>query len=266
MIRLFIAESTPPFAVGLVVALNPDQGRYLTAVMRLRPGDEVLLFNGRDGEWRARLHEVTKRLVTLELLRQERPQAVAVRPPVLIVALIKRVRLETIVEKATELGAGEIRLAITRRTNADHTNVARLQLIAQEAAEQTGRLDVPEVIKPVKLETCIETLRPGERIVYGDELSATETGEAHTPSMAEALSSVETDARVFLLIGPEGGFDEGERSRLRAHPQALAVNLGPRILRADTAAIAALTLYQALAGDWRQVSENDLYTRPHQPI
>ncbi|UDF02559.1 16S rRNA (uracil(1498)-N(3))-methyltransferase [Asticcacaulis sp. AND118] len=248
MIRLFIAEITPPFAEGLVFPLNPDQARYLAAVMRLGEGDEISVFNGRDGEWRGRLQTVTKKHVHVELVAQTRAQPVADPAPKLLIALVKRARLETIIEKATELGAGEIQLLITRRTNADHTNVGRLQLIAQEAAEQTERLDVPQVIAPVKLEAYLKTA--AETLIYGDEESTHETGERTIPPMLEALHRVGEGA-VSILIGPEGGFDEVERQTLGTLPNTMAVNLGPRILRADTAAISALTLYQAAKGDWR---------------
>ncbi|MEM9964684.1 MAG: 16S rRNA (uracil(1498)-N(3))-methyltransferase [Asticcacaulis sp.] len=251
MIRLFIAENTPPFAEGLTLALNPDQGRYLAVVMRLGVDDEVLLFNGRDGEWRARIHLVTKKLVTVEVLRQTKAQPQTGNPPVLAVALVKRARLETIIEKATELGVGAVQLLITRRTNADHTNVGRLQLIAQEAAEQTERLDVPLVLSPVKLESYVKELSSDDRIVYGDEDSTHETEGRQIRPMTEVLSGLEASGQVIILIGPEGGFDDHERGKLRQHDQAVAVNLGPRILRADTAAISALTLYQATLGDWR---------------
>lgn len=248
MIRLFIAETTPPFADGLIFPLNPDQARYVAAVMRLGEGDEISVFNGRDGEWRGRLQSVSKKHVHVELIVQTRAQPAAGNAPKLLIALVKRARLEAIIEKATELGAGEIQLLITRRTNADHTNVARLQLIAQEAAEQTERLDVPQVLAPVKLEAHLKTA--AEILIYGDEDSTHETGERTIPPMLEALSGLGEGA-VSILIGPEGGFDAVERQTLSALPNAVAVNLGPRILRADTAAISAMTLWQAAAGDWR---------------
>ncbi|MFT4091420.1 MAG: 16S rRNA (uracil(1498)-N(3))-methyltransferase [Asticcacaulis sp.] len=251
MIRLFIAENTLPFVEGLTLPLNSDQGRYLVAVMRLGPDDEVLLFNGRDGEWLARIHLVSKKLVTLEIMRQVKAQPVSVNPPVLAVALVKRARLETIIEKATELGAGEIQLLITRRTNADHTNVARLQMIAQEAAEQTERLDVPLVINPVKLDNYINNLRSDDQIIYGDEDSTHEVDERRIRPMSQVLGDMDGTRRAIILIGPEGGFDAHERDMLRQSEQAVPVNLGPRILRADTAAISALTLYQAVLGDWQ---------------
>ncbi|ESQ76539.1 16S rRNA (uracil(1498)-N(3))-methyltransferase [Asticcacaulis sp. YBE204] len=248
MIRLFIAETTPPFAEGLVFPLNPDQGRYVALVMRLNVGDEISVFNGREGEWTARLNAVTKKRVHVELITRTRVQTAPDNPPKLLIALVKRARLETIIEKATELGVGEIQLLITRRTNADHTNVGRLQLIAQEAAEQTERLDVPEVLPPVKLDVWLKS--GTDTVIYGDEDSTHETDARTIPPMIEALTAV-GEGPVALLIGPEGGFDDYERDTLRGLPNAYAVNLGPRILRADTAAIAALTLYQAVRGDWK---------------
>lgn len=252
MIRLFIAESTPTFAEGLVFPLNPDQARYLAAVMRLGEGDEVSVFNGRDGEWRARLQAVTKKHVHVELTGRLRAQTSQEYAPKLLIALVKRARLEIIIEKATELGAGEIQLLITRRTNADHTNVGRLQLIAQEAAEQTERLDVPKILPPLKLETYLKDA--DEPILYGDEDSTHDSDlkpeERRIRPMLEVLRGLKARA-VSILIGPEGGFDAVERDSLRARPETHAVNLGPRILRADTAAISALTLYQAECGDWR---------------
>lgn len=245
MIRLFIREHHGAYDHGVVIPLNPDQSRYLGAVMRLSVGDEVAIFNGVDGEWRSRIHTLTKKACHLELVEQIRPQP-DMSGPVLLIALVKRARLETIVEKATELGAAQIQLLITRRTNADHTNVGRLQLIAQEAAEQTERLDVPQVLAPVKLEKWLHDATDMP-LIYGDE-DSTHAGNA-IPPMLDALKDITGPAAI--LIGPEGGFDETERDTLKASPHAVAVNLGPRILRADTAAISALTLYQAICGDWR---------------
>ena len=238
MIRLFVPD---PLAAAARIEPAGDQARYLTTVMRLGVGDELLLFNGRDGEWRARLAEVSKRGCAVEALRREREQATG--PDLdLVVALVKRARLETIVEKAAELGARRVRLTRTRRTNADHTNVGRLQAIATEAAEQTGRLDVPEILAPEPLDRLLDGWAPERRLMFCDE-----AGDA-----APALEALSGAAGAWaVLIGPEGGFDPVERERLRAAPFVTAVTLGPRILRADTAAIGALTLWQAAAGDWR---------------
>jgi len=248
MIRLFISEPAPPFAAGLMLPLNIDQGRYLTSVMRKGAGDQVSVFNGRDGEWTARIAEAGKRLVVLKLVEQTRPQPKG-GGPVLAVALIKRSPLEYIIEKATELGASKIQLLMTRRTQSDHVKLERLKIIAQEAAEQTERLDAPEILPPVKLDVFLAA--PGvEAIIFGDEDSAHEGEDRRTKPLLEVLSTL-TNKRAAILIGPEGGFDDHERQTLRAMESVYPVNLGPRILRADTAAISALTLYQAALGDWR---------------
>ena len=237
MIRLFVPDA---LTAGARVAPTADQARYLTSVMRLSIGDEVALFNGVDGEWRAAVDETSKKGCVLGLHEQTRPQTM---PPDLdlLVALVKRARLETIIEKAAELGARRVRLVVTRRTQADHTNVARLQAIATEAAEQTGRLDVPEILPPEKLDRLLDGWFPSRRLMFCDE-----GGEAKT--VAEAV----TDAGPWaVLIGPEGGFAPEERFRLREERFVTPVTLGPRILRADTAAISALTLWQSAVGDWR---------------
>ncbi len=210
--------------------------------MRQVVGDEVLLFNGRDGEWRAAITVVGKRAVGVKAVALERPQATG--PDLdLIIALVKRGRLETIVEKAAELGARRVRPVVTERTNADRARVERLTAIATEAAEQTGRLDVPEIVEPVKLEKLIAGWEPGRRLLFCDE-----AGDARP--VAEALAG-QTAGPWAVLIGPEGGFSPKEREMLRALPFATAATLGPRILRADTAAISALILWQATLGDWR---------------
>lgn len=240
MIRLFVTDA---LSAGAQVAPSSDQARYLTSVMRLSVGDEVALFNGRDGEWRARVGEVSKRGASLECVERTRAQAIG--PDLdLVVALVKRGRLETIVEKAAELGARRVRLVVTRRTNADHTNVSRLQAIATEAAEQTGRLDVPQVVKPVKLEKLLDGWVASRRLMFCDE-----AGEAKP-----AIDALSGEGPWAVLIGPEGGFSPEERERLRGLSFVTPVSLGPRILRADTAAISALTLWQAALGDWRAAS------------
>jgi 16S rRNA (uracil1498-N3)-methyltransferase len=242
MIRLFVPD---PLSAGADVAPSPEQARYLTGVMRRAAGDEVALFNGADGEWRAALAEVSKRGCVLRVEARLRAQETG--PDLdLIVALVKRTRLETIVEKATELGARRIRLAITRFTNADHTNIVRLRAIAVEAAEQTGRLDVPDVVAPEKLERLLAGWAPDRRLMFCDE-----AGDAR-PAV-QALDG-QGGASWAVLIGPEGGFSPEEREHLRGLASVTPVTLGPRILRADTAAISALSLWQAVLGDWRQAA------------
>lgn len=239
MIRLHVQGDLAP---GLAVAPTLDQSRYLTQVMRLKAGDELLVFNGRDGEWRVSVAEVLKKGVILRAEAQTRPQAFG--PDLeLIVAVVKKARVETIVEKAAELGAKRVRLALTHRTNAERLRLDRLDAIAEEAAEQTGRLDVPAVDDPVKLEAILDSWEDGRRLMFCDE-----TGGA--PAMS-ALTQA-GDGKWAILIGPEGGFSPEEGERLRALPFTTAVSLGPRILRADTAAIAAMTLWQAAVGDWER--------------
>lgn len=238
MIRLFVPQDLAP---GYGVVLTLDQSRYLTSVMRQAIGAQVALFNGRDGEWSATLTETGKRGSLLKVDEQVRPMALG--PDLdLVIALVKRGRVETIVEKAAELGVRRVRLAVTRRTNVDFVKLGRLDAIAMEAAEQTGRLDVPTVEDPEKLSEILDGWDPARKLVFCDE-----GGDARPAFEALAGSA----APAAILIGPEGGFSPEERERLRSLPFVTPVSLGPRILRADTAAISALTLWQAAAGDWR---------------
>jgi 16S rRNA (uracil1498-N3)-methyltransferase len=242
MIRLHVHDI---LAAGAGVSPSPDQSRYLIAVMRLAIGSEVLLFNGRDGEWRATVVEATKRGCRLTVGSMMRPMVPG--PDLeLVVALVKRGPLETIVEKAVELGVRRIRLVQTRRTNADRANLGRLQAIATEAAEQTGRLDVPEIVAPEKLVSLLDGWPTERRILFCDEAGG-------VPPALAALNAADAGPWA-VLIGPEGGFDPEEGQRLRALPFVTPVSLGPRILRADTAAIAALTIWQAAKGDWLTAS------------
>ena len=241
MIRLHVAAE---IAQDVALGLDHGQSHYLTSVMRRAVGDEVLVFNGRDGEWRATIEVAGKRGVILRPTVQERPQAFG--PDLdLVIALVKRSRVETIVEKAAELGARRVRLVVTERTNAERTRIDRLSAIAAEAAEQTGRLDVPEIVEPVKLAKLIEGWDASRRLLFCDE-----AGDAK-PVLA-ALEGA-PPAPWAILIGPEGGFSPAEREALRNLPYATPATLGPRILRADTAAISALTLWQAAQGDWRSL-------------
>lgn len=242
VIRLFV---THPLTDGIEFALESGAFRYLTTVMRQYVGAEILVFNGRDGEWRARIAHIGKREARLEINALTRPQRSG--PALtLFVALIKRAPLELIVEKATELGAAKISLVLTHRTNADHTNLARLSAIATEAAEQTGRLDVPVIEAPERLDRRLERWAPSDSLIFCDEIGP-------APPIGSVLGTQAEPGAV--LIGPEGGFSPDERQRLRDLPFVQPVSLGPRILRADTAALAALSLWQALAGDWRNIAD-----------
>jgi len=237
MVRLFVQG---PLQAEVAVAPTLDQSRYLTQVMRLKLGDSLLVFNGVDGEWRCVIADILKKGVVLRPEEQVRPQATG--PDVLLlISVVKKSALEFAVEKATELGARRIGLVVTHRTQVQHVRMDRLDAIAIEAAEQTGRLDVPMVDDPAKLGDLLDGWEAGRRLMFCDE-----TGGA--PAMA-ALAEA-GGGPWAVLIGPEGGFSPEERARLRALPFTTAVSLGPRILRADTAAIAALTLWQAAVGDW----------------
>ena len=239
MIRLHVADD---LAVGAALRLADDQAHYLVKVMRLAVGGELKLFNGRDGEWRARVAEIGKRQCRLIVETQTRTQTIG--PDLdLLIALVKRSRLETIVEKAAELGARRVRPILTERTNADHSNIARLTAIAVEAAEQTGRLDAPLIVAPARLDELLRGWDAGRGLMFCDEAGDSQPA-------AQALAGRPSGAW-SILIGPEGGFSATERALIRKVPGAVPVSLGPRILRADTAAIAAMTLWQSVLGDWR---------------
>lgn len=238
-IRLYV---TADLAAGASVALDRDQARYLFSVMRLGVGDEVLLFNGADGEWRARVAAAGKKDGVLEAVAQTRPQT---SPPDLwlMFAPIKKARTDFIAEKAAEMGARRVMPVFTRHTNSDRVNADRLAAHCVEAAEQCGLTSVPEVSAPQTLEAALADWPVDRRLMFCDETAA----HGHA---AEALRAAGGE-KWAILIGPEGGFSEGEVAQLRALPFATPVSLGPRILRADTAAVAALTIWQATLGDWR---------------
>ena len=239
MIRLHVPQ---PLSAGAAILPTLDQSRYLTQVMRLKAGDALLVFNGADGEWRCVVAEVLKKGVVLRA--EEAVRAQTTGPDVhLLIAVVKKAALEFAVEKATELGAARIGLVTTRRTQGDRVRMDRLEAIAVESAEQTGRLDVPAIDLSMKLEALLDGWDASRRLMFCDETG----GE---PAMrALAAAGVGPWA---ILIGPEGGFAPEERDRLRALPFTTAVSLGPRVLRADTAATAALTLWQAAVGDWER--------------
>jgi len=243
MIRLHVPT---PLAHDAAVLPTLDQSRYLTQVMRLKIGDSLLIFNGRDGEWRCVIADVLKKGVVLRAEEQVRSQSTG--PDLeLLISVVKKSALEFAVEKATELGVRRVRLVVTHRTQVQHVRMDRLDAIAIEAAEQTGRQDVPMIDEPVKLGELLDGWEAGRRLMFCDE-----TGGAPAWASLSEPSPVEGEGsrKWAVLIGPEGGFSPEERERLRALPFTIAVSLGPRVLRADTAAIAALTLWQAAAGDW----------------
>ncbi|MBE9603262.1 16S rRNA (uracil(1498)-N(3))-methyltransferase [Acetobacteraceae bacterium H6797] len=238
--RLFLST---PLAAGQMVEADPGQGHYLNQVLRRKPGDLVHLFNGADGEWEARIESGRKDKAVLELLRPLRAQATG--PDMrLIIAAVKRDAMDWIVEKATELGVSRIQPVTTARTITDRVNTARLANIAREAAEQCERLDVPAVAEPLPLFTLLDRW-DGAPIYYG---AAREDAQP----LARALSGARPP--LAWLVGPEGGFTGPELDVLLRHPFLRPAGLGPRILRAETAAVSGLVLLQSLCGDWQETT------------
>lgn len=220
------------------IVLSSDHARYLGTVLRKRVGDEVRLFNGKDGEWAATIKDIAKRSMTVAVQQQLREPATV--PDIrLLFAPLRKHRTATVLEKATELGVRILQPVITARTQFPKLNLDRAKAQIIEAAEQTERLDLPELLAPKALSNALS-----ERLL----LFADEAGEA------QRAVDVVTDISlpVDILIGPEGGFTPEERDMIRARPNVTPVDLGPRILRADTAAISLLTLVQASCGDWQQ--------------
>ena len=237
-IRLFVEA---PLAKGQGIALNKDQSNYLFAVMRLSVGDQILVFNGQDGEWLADVLEASKRNGTLGCVEQTAPLRL---PPDLWLcfAPIKKERTHFIVEKAAELGAAYIQPVITQFTNSERLRTDRLQAHALEAAEQCGGTFVPTVNDPVKFTDLLSNWPTDRQLMFCDE-------NREALPVAKALAKASGD-KWAIIIGPEGGFSPDEVATLRGLAQTTSVTLGPRILRADTAAVAALTAWQSALGDW----------------
>lgn len=238
-VRLFVAAD---LAEGARVALDEGQAHYLLHVMRARAGDRVRLFNGRDGEWLAAVAETRKRSCVMECLARTGAQH-AVPDLWLVFAPIKKTPADYVTQKATELGVRVLQPVLTHRTIARRVNLERLHANAVEAAEQSGRVDVPELRELRDLDKLLADWPRERRILFCDE-------GGDVPPIARALQAAPAGAWA-ILTGPEGGFDASERAMLRAQPFVVPVGLGARILRADTAALAALSVWQALAGDWR---------------
>ncbi|MFC7498726.1 16S rRNA (uracil(1498)-N(3))-methyltransferase [Enterovirga sp. GCM10030262] len=232
--RLFVDQ---PLAQDALLTLEGPPANYLATVLRLQPGDQVKLFDDRSGEWLAEIVEAGRKRVTLRLATHLRERE-AVPDLWLLFAPIKRGRIDWIAEKATELGVARIVPVLTRRTIVDRVNSDRLRAHAIEAAEQCDRTALPELAEPVKLASLLADWPADRALLFADEQGGVPLAEAAAPGPAA------------ILIGPEGGFTDEERAVIRAIPQAQAVSLGPRILRADTAALAAIALWMASAGDW----------------
>ena len=236
-IRLYIAAD---LGDGAAVALSDGQSHYLLHVMRVKAGDRLRLFNGRNGEWAAEITAATKRGITVTARARTAPQ-IAVPDLWLCFAPVKKTPADYLAQKATELGAAKLQPVFTRRTIVSRVNQERLLANAIEAAEQSDRLSVPQIAEPVTLEKLLASW-PRERKLYFCD----EGGDA------KPLLQAVQPAPAAILTGPDGGFDPAERALLRAQAFVIPVTLGPRILRADTAALAALAVWQNAAGDWAQ--------------
>jgi len=241
--RLYV---TGDLGANMALTLNQGQTHYLLHVLRAKAGNRVLLFNGRDGEWLAEIAQAGKRGVAAACLKQTEPQA-GVPDIWLAFAPVKKTPSDYLVQKAVELGVSCLLPVFTRRTIVSRINQERMAANAIEAAEQSARLSVPEVRESVSLEKLLASWPKERRLYFCDEFGATATNGDARP-LAEAARG--TGGPAAILTGPEGGFDRGEREMLRAQSFVTPVTLGPRILRADTAALAALAVWQSVCGDW----------------
>ncbi len=237
--RLYIEA---PLAAGTAVALTAPQAHYLTAVLRRGAGDRIHVFNGRDGEWSAAI-EGGRRTISLRVIERVRAQTGAGDLHYLF-APLKAARLDYMVQKAVEMGVSRLQPVLTRYVQVTRVNSERMRANAIEAAEQCGILSLPEIAPPVALPECIAARDPARWLVFCDE-------DAETADPLAALARVPARAPLAVLVGPEGGFAEDERAAVLAQPNVVRLALGPRILRADTAAVAALAVVQAAVGDWR---------------
>ncbi|HEY2243899.1 MAG: 16S rRNA (uracil(1498)-N(3))-methyltransferase [Xanthobacteraceae bacterium] len=231
-----------PFYDGAVIALDRGQSHYLRRVLRLKDGQAILVFNGRDGEWRAALEGGTRQ-VALRVANRTRPQTTAGDLHYLF-APLKSARLDYMVQKAVEMGVSQLRPVLTQHAQIARVNLERMRANAIEAAEQCGILCLSEIAAPVPLSRALAAWQPERHLVFCDEA-------ADVADPLAALATVPRHAPLAVLIGPEGGFAADERAALLKLPRVVRLALGPRILRADTAAVAALALVQAAIGDWR---------------
>ena len=238
MNRLYVDQDLTP---GRSVSLSRDQSHYLANVMRMAAGQSLLVFNGRDGEWLAEIAQVAKKDVVLTIREQTRPQAA--EPDLwLLAAPLKKDNTDLVAEKAAELGASRLWPVFTRRTVASRVNADRLRARLVEAAEQCERLTMPELAEPMDLDKALAGWDPTRTLLFLDETGA-----------GAPIAIAVPEGPLAVLVGPEGGFAPEERALLSRLPFAKPVSLGPRVLRAETAAIAALAVVQAVVGDWRTV-------------
>ena len=252
--RLYVEATLKP---GADIPLDKSQAHYLCNVLRLKPGDGVLVFNGRDGEWRTTLAERGKR-TALSVQEQARPQTTP-RDLHYLFAPLKQERLDYMVQKAVEMGVTRLQPVLTQHTQVRRVNAQRMRANAMEAAEQCGVLSIPEISEPTTLNRAIAARKPDRLLVFCDEDAEVKDPVAalaaarQSPSamLPLTMTSMVEPQPLALLIGPEGGFSEEERTTLLKQSNIVRLSLGPTILRADTAAVAALALIQAVLGNWR---------------
>jgi 16S rRNA (uracil1498-N3)-methyltransferase len=233
--RLFVAAS---LGEGARVELDAAQANYLGNVLRLRQGGELLVFDGMSGEWLARISEAGRKHMALSVAKSTRPQE-SVPDLWLAFAPVKRGRVDWLVEKAVELGVARLLPVVTRRTVVDKLNLQRMRAHVIEAAEQCGRTALADIDEPLRLDAFLRAIQPGRTLYFADESGGEPAGSAFQPGPA------------LIFTGPEGGFTPDEAEMIRALPNCRAIGLGPRILRAETAALAAVAAWMAVAGDWR---------------
>jgi len=238
--RLYVDQ---PLQAGGVATLDAAQAHYLRDVLRLKPGDSVLVFNGREGEWQGVVEAAGRHAMVARLEAQTRPQEGGCDLDYLF-APLKRARLDYMVQKAVELGVARLAPVMTRHTQAERVKVERMRANAIEAAEQCGVLRLPAIAAPLPLARAIAELSPERLLIFCDE-------DAPMADPAAALAAAAGAPALAVLVGPEGGFSPEERDMLLSRRNIVRLALGPRVLRADTAAVAALTLVQAVLGDWR---------------
>eukprot|EP01037_Dinobryon_pediforme_P009587 gene9587-9664_t len=238
--RLFIDA---PLRADVLISLDKDQANYLFNVLRLSAGAHICVFNGVEGEWQAELLGLAKRAPSLRILTQLREQTQG-KDIIYYFAPLKSARLDYLMQKGVEMGVSEMVPVITRRVQATRFNAERARANIIEAAEQCEILSLPRLGTETKLEQLLASWPPDRNLIFCDEA-------APLKSPIEALKNIQNCEKLAVLIGPEGGFDPEERKRIQALPQAVSLSLGPRILRADTAAVVALALVQAVLGDMR---------------
>jgi 16S rRNA (uracil1498-N3)-methyltransferase len=233
--RLFVRQ---PLSEGAIVELDARQANYLGNVLRMSTGSELLVFDGLSGEWLANISDVAKKHMVLTVEKRTREPEII--PDVwLAFAPVKRARIDWLVEKATELGAARLIPVMTQRTVAERVKLERLDALAIEAAEQCGRTRLPDITDPTPLSAFLDQRDASRRLYFADE------------GGGDAVANAFRSGPALILIGPEGGFTDEERALVRSAPNSIPISLGPRILRAETAALAALASYMAISGDWR---------------